>query len=318
MEKKTIGQKKIFPFFITALLGACLLVYVGIFFILKEIFLEPKTCDDVLQESLGIRTTLTNSAAYESSFRSESPQSNDLIVAQYITDGLELSEPYYPQYIDENFKKYQDDIELHQAIWGHFLSIASADIEKKVHRIILFTDGPANTLAYIRMSEGKIVTLGVDVIDWKSEGLYSMTEAFVHEIGHILMLGETQLYNTWEKCNTYIPSYGRCSYPDAYITGFFDEFWVDIYDEWKDADSSTDQITFYGKYQKRFINSYAATHIDEDMAETWSYFVLAPKPTGNTIPEEKVLFYYEQEELVELREELRNNICTYFDVPIEE
>ncbi len=42
----------------------------------------------------------------------------------------------------------------------------------------------------------------------------------------------------------------------------------------------------------------------EDIAESWTHFVLQPKPAGDTVSEKKVLFFYDFPELVELREEI--------------
>ncbi|HKJ37827.1 MAG TPA: hypothetical protein VJ972_03565, partial [Anaerolineales bacterium] len=69
---------------------------------------------------------------------------------------------------------------------------------------------------------------------------------------------------------------------------------------------------FYYKYEDQFISSYAATTLEEDIAESWSFFVLAPKPQPSSIANEKVLFFYDYPELVQLREEILNNLCEAF------
>jgi hypothetical protein len=54
------------------------------------------------------------------------------------------------------------------------------------------------------------------------------------------------------------------------------------------------------------------TNPEEDIAESWSFFILSPKPAGNTIAEQKILFFYNYSELVQLRNEILNNLCTAF------
>jgi hypothetical protein len=50
----------------------------------------------------------------------------------------------------------------------------------------------------------------------------------------------------------------------------------------------------------------------EDIAESWAFFVLSPKPELKSIADEKILFFYEYPELVELRTQILNNICAEF------
>jgi hypothetical protein len=54
-----------------------------------------------------------------------------------------------------------------------------------------------------------------------------------------------------------------------------------------------------------FVTEYAATNIGEDMAETFAYFVLRPKPSGSAVKDQKILYYYQFGELVSLRDRMR-------------
>ena len=47
---------------------------------------------------------------------------------------------------------------------------------------------------------------------------------------------------------------------------------------------------------------------DEDMAETFVSFVRESKPTGNTLRDKKILFFYGYKDFVSLRAELRSNL----------
>ena len=51
----------------------------------------------------------------------------------------------------------------------------------------------------------------------------------------------------------------------------------------------------------------------EDIAESWSYFVLKPRPTGNTIADQKVLYFYDFPELITLREQIARNLCNQLE-----
>jgi hypothetical protein len=107
---------------------------------------------------------------------------------------------------------------------------------------------------------------------------------------------------------------------------FYLEFWEDIYPEWEKVDKynpgwgETDTYRayydeqfglFYDKHKDRFLNDYAATDPIEDIAESWAAFVLQPTPQGDSIPEQKIRFFNQFPELVELRYQIIKGICTY-------
>ncbi|NLY98552.1 MAG: hypothetical protein GX082_14240, partial [Clostridiaceae bacterium] len=43
----------------------------------------------------------------------------------------------------------------------------------------------------------------------------------------------------------------------------------------------------------------------EDICETFAEFVLRNKPEGKTVAEQKILFFYEYEEMIEVRNHIR-------------
>ena len=68
---------------------------------------------------------------------------------------------------------------------------------------------------------------------------------------------------------------------------------------------------FYSKYPDQFVSEYAATNPREDIAESWTEFVMRPKPTDTSTADQKVQFFYEYPELVETRRQILQGICKY-------
>ena len=68
---------------------------------------------------------------------------------------------------------------------------------------------------------------------------------------------------------------------------------------------------FYEKYQSRFVNQYASTDPVEDIAESWTAFVSRPTPSGNSVAEQKIKFFSQFPESIELRYQFIKSICTY-------
>jgi hypothetical protein len=259
-------------------------------------------------------------------------QENQYIVT-YTVDGNQLSDPYYES-VDSDLQDEQDDSASHQFVWDYFSALIPAEEREFITEYSITTDGSDNTLAAVAQTynDSSEWSLEVDILDINDT--YNLTFTLVHEFGHLLTLNseqvppservfnnpdDTDIYESERAaCAEYFPGEG-CSTSSSYINAFYDQFWVDIYDEWDETNYAEDDDTyyemlddFYYKYEDQFITDYAATTPEEDIAESWSFFVLAPKPTGNSIADQKVLFFYDYPELIQLREDILNNLCEAF------
>ena len=68
--------------------------------------------------------------------------------------------------------------------------------------------------------------------------------------------------------------------------------------------------SFYNTYQDQFLTDYAHTNPAEDIAESFTFFILSARPELDSIASEKNLFFYEYPELIELRMQILKNICS--------
>lgn len=89
---------------------------------------------------------------------------------------------------------------------------------------------------------------------------------------------------------------------DSYINSFYKQFWKD---EMKDYERFESAEAYYERHPKNFVTEYAASDVTEDISESFSYFVLKDKPKGETIADQKILFFYSYPELVSYREKVR-------------
>lgn len=254
------------------------------------------------------------------------------LVTYSIFDG-ELDDPYYEE-VTSDLEDEKNDEQTHQQIWGYFRALIPASELDVLAEYSIITDGQGGTLAAVTQtaSDPNLWSLEVDIAD--TSNYYELTYTLVHEFGHLLTLGPNQvppslaIFNNPEDdniyfeevsaCPNYFPGEG-CSNPNSYINGFYNQFWVDIYDEWNEINFEEDDDLyyekldeFYYKYEDQFVNSYASTNPEEDIAEAFAMFVFSSKPVGDTIAEEKILFFYQYPELVELRENILNNTCLNF------
>jgi hypothetical protein len=102
----------------------------------------------------------------------------------------------------------------------------------------------------------------------------------------------------------------------SYLNQFYDRFWKPTWEDFQKIDKNgyesalqQEQNQWYAQHEDWFVTEYAAVNPEEDMAETWSAFVLKEKPPASqTVAEQKILFFYDQPELVALRAAIRHRL----------
>ena len=288
-----------------------------------ETLLCPGAMDEILE---------TATDFYEDDSGGESDEiPEQLYLVSYGVYGDQISDPIFED-VSTDLTAYQEDETRHQEIWETFITLIPTGERDSLAEYAIVTDGNGNNLASVGQTfyDPALWTLEVDIID--SSDKLGLIYTLIHEYAHLLTLGPAQVtpslpvfknpddddiyYDEVAACPVYFPGEG-CSQADSYINAFFNQFWADIYEEWQDInliendDAYFDALDdFYYSYEDRFVTDYAATNPEEDIAESFTFFVLSPRPSGNTITEEKLLFFYEYPELVELRDEIINGICS--------
>ncbi len=288
-------------------------------------------CPSVVEGILNTVTAQVNLTGNESDklFNEE----GGISLVTYDVEDATITDPHFEVAPDE-LEDERDDRAAHEAIWSYFASIMPPAERELVARFSIFTDGRGSHLAAVSpMSpEPEQWALQVDILD--AESYYDLTYTLLHEQGHLLTLNtaqvppseaifqfpdnETVRKQETEACQQYFTGEG-CSEPASYINQFFTRFWPYLYEEWEQIDLETDKDTradllkdFYRMYRDQFLSNYAATSPLEDIAESWAFFVLSPKPELNSIANEKILFFYEYPELVERRMQILQQICVEF------
>ncbi len=261
------------------------------------------------------------------------PGTQAVALVTYRVHGDQLGAPQFSPNTPSNFLKLQQDTGPQQLVWNYFAAIIPADQRREIVAYIASTDGKRNMLASVEQSSNRPESwaLNVDVAD--AADPRDLTFTLLHEFGHLLTLNNSQvtpdptfLANPDDPgiyrqeaaaCPQFFASSG-CSRADSYIDQFFDEFWPKLYNEWSKANAAKEETSyssllakFYGNHPTQFITPYAATSPEEDIAESWAYFVLTPRPANDSIAHRKVLFFYNFPELVGLRQQIIYGICNF-------
>ncbi|MAG91196.1 hypothetical protein CMO83_03865 [Candidatus Woesearchaeota archaeon] len=256
------------------------------------------------------------------------------ILAKYNINGEAIQLYEKPALDDNSLKTLQDDSDKHQIIWDRYKSLIPLSNTPFLVEYHVGTDGKEETFAAVNQNEKNLKNwdLMIDIQDAFVSGneldKKELTYTLIHEFGHLLTLNEKQVdlilnadlsdddFIRLEKnCNPNFFTREGCTKKSSYMNLFFSKFWKGTYDEFlgfqeiEDDDEYYEALdNFYIKYESRFVTDYAATNPGEDIAESWTAFVLQEKPNGNKISDQKAKFFYDFPELVKLRKIIRARI----------
>ncbi len=286
---------------------------------------------DCITACLAHMDSILNQATSNTIRRKFNAEEKAITLATYSIDGDKITQPDFPS-VPNRLKSLQKNTTGQQNVWNYFAAIIPPEQRRFLSHYIVYTDGKDEELAAVIQSEDDPYRwdLMVDLAD--ASNPQDLTFTLVHEFGHLLTLNSTQIepnlavfkhpddveiYNKESAaCSDYFTFEG-CAKDNAYLNLFVYKFWNDIFDEWSkiDAETNDDQYyqqldDFYNRYQDQFVTDYAVTSPEEDIAETFSYFILEPRPAGATIAERKILFFYDFPELIKLRQQIAEGLCS--------
>lgn len=133
-----------------------------------------------------------------------------------------------------------------------------------------------------------------------------MVAKLIHEYAHLLTMDEAEsvISDTCPADQYYFKPYGECYIADSYMNLYYQAFLNGYEEKWLYAGNRTveGRIAFYEKNKDSFVTTYATINPFEDIAESFSNFMLTSyNASPHTIPERKVNFFYQFPELVEYR-----------------
>jgi hypothetical protein len=276
-------------------------------------------------------STRLNDMLWEADHGTSSGQELDkeTLIATYTVNGETITALSLPS-LDGRMEALQQDTSLHEEIWSFITTLVPVEYRMEVTRFRLFTDGIGGALGAVKpMDNPQDWMIEIDIQD--ADDLPTLTTTLIHETAHLLTLNSLQMETyppLFEKpqddaafqrgkaaCPTYF-LYEGCSYPDSYLNLFFQHYWEQVYNDWlpiqeeeKEGKRTNMLAELYNQYAAEFVSSYAVTSPEEDIAETFLYFVLSPQPAGESIADQKILFFYEYPALVDLRTHMRSVLC---------
>jgi len=217
--------------------------------------------------------------------------------------------------------------ELGRRYWDKMTKVLpKALLARYITSFRLYTDGPSEDLGGMSPLDdtNTVWEVDLDTADFNLHNTDSVfildyTHTLIHEFGHLLTLNVEQVEPTEDKRQKdekgYLTSEGyarKTSYLGQYVKQFWPEDFLNKWDKIdgirKDSKRLDGFYDFYLNHENRFTTDYAAESPEEDIAESWTFFVLTDKPEASEIKRQKVLFFYQFPELVKLRDHIRSNV----------
>jgi len=233
-------------------------------------------------------------------------------------------------YINEQSSTGRID-KIDKEVWTLFQKVSQPErVKKSLGWFATFSDPKSPTLAYVKRihkgERGWALAVNMNGVDLSDEiALRGMVLTLLHEYGHLITLNDGQIRGHSLNKKTCDKSSGSthikinkklqfCPNKNSYLDEFTKTYWdpADIEQAVKYyLNNKTD--VFYSKNKTDFIDEYAASTPTEDIAESFTGFVLGTKPEMGTIAAEKVDFFYDYPELVDFRKDVRKDIQSYFE-----
>lgn len=265
----------------------------------------------------------------------------DLVYLRFY--GIDEKSIYNLESLDapQKWETWRDDTPKHNQAWDLFVKIIPEQYLEDITLFVIYTNGIEGDKAGLQRYEYDLTKwqIELDIVDAFHSGNLDekdVTFSIIHELGHIITQDATQVkideelwidnkyfFEDWElkhnqramECHPNLMIPDGCTKTNSYLNTFFQKFWSDIHPEFfeitliEDDDEYYKKLDeFYIKYQNRFVTFYSSFNASEDIAESFSAFVLLDKPQGKSIAEQKILFFYDYAELVKIRNSIRGNL----------
>jgi hypothetical protein len=193
-------------------------------------------------------------------------------------------------------------------IWNRFTTLIPADQRQMVSGFELMPADYDGAHVYPTEEDPTkwVLGMGADLGE-------DLDYILIHEFAHLLTLQAKEVPPSadGESCTTYHTGEG-CALKGSTFAEFVEKFWpqemLDRIEELYEDEDYDGLDAFYEEHKDRFVTDYAASNPGEDLAETFTHFVIEDRPTGDSIADQKVQLLWADPDMVSLRDQIRANL----------
>ncbi|HMS24530.1 MAG TPA: putative zinc-binding metallopeptidase [Acidimicrobiia bacterium] len=200
-----------------------------------------------------------------------------------------------------SFAGGQED-EKDQDIWNQIKNISPNDLTNTyIDTFQVFDNTKDDTLAYVSddNGDGKF-EIAINSAQHAMSSSKEQTLTIVHELTHIITLNIDQQGD--EGCGGYVSEDG--CFPSTSIMGsYVSRFWsADLIAQSKSGDID------YERNKKTYVSEYATTSPEEDIAESFAFYVVNSSSSSQSIAEQKQAFFNDFDDLVSIKKQMRQAV----------
>lgn len=237
------------------------------------------------------------------------------VLAYYEISGDEIVSKNLPIIVNE-----QKDEEKHRLLIDLESVLLDGIYQKYFEGFFVFTDGEANIYAdvtdYQKTHRGY---LGIDYEDFKGgiENDFDKSRflhSIISQLSRAVITDKNQIDYSKSVSITLagVGTIKEGTKKDSYIYQFYNRYWSDILylDSIATSNSNYEngRRNFYLRHQDDFLNEYTSINPFNDIIESMTRFILMEEITESGLKGEKIRFFYEYDEINELKKRIKENI----------
>lgn len=190
-----------------------------------------------------------------------------------------------------------DDIK----IWNQIKAISPNNLSNKYIETFEVFDNPEdNTLAFVVDGDGNgKFDIAINISQHKLSTTKEQTLTIIHELGHIVTLNMDEI--SGDSCSGYKTQEG-CFDDNSILGAFVKQYWSK-----EQIDKSKNNEVVFNK--NNFVTQYAATSPEEDIAESFAFYVVNNMIESTNLASQKQAFFDQFNNVVEIKKSMRQSIA---------
>jgi hypothetical protein len=189
------------------------------------------------------------------------------------------------------------DTSEYQSLWQEVRDLSpDALSDRYIETFDVYSDPSSDVLAFVVDDDGNGKwKMAVNLPTHRESDAKWQKATLIHELAHIITLNRDQFTSPSGTCPNY-EAEEWCTKSDSYLSRFVEKYW------WTKKEMNYDEA--------KFVSEYASSSPEEDIAESFAFYVLGRNFSESSTRESKMNFFSSYPELVKIRDSMRNVLAS--------
>ena len=189
------------------------------------------------------------------------------------------------------------DTTEYQSLWKQVAELSPDSLsDTYIENFELYSDPKSDVIAYVSDDDGNGKwKVDINLPIHLSSDIKEQKATLIHELSHIITLNNDQFMSPSGVCPNYETD-EWCAKSASYMNSFVKKFW------------GTNRTATYS--ESKFVSEYASSSPEEDIAESFAFYVLGANHSDASIREQKMNFFNSYPEIIKIRNDMRNVLAS--------